>query len=196
MRCEWIVGHFRVTTRRIGVHAAQGNVLAQAAARIGKDDQNKIDANEPHGAKDSDRGQRSALQDGRLKGAAGGSGVGGVVADEGAMLAEEAVGIDNGFNLRYLVLGIRESSGFFDGLASGHDLSTLGKVAAKRRVVLREYDEPRDAKCRGINGVDDGINQVEPGEGEILHGRLFADMRRQDAGEKEGDEGVEVHGKL
>ena len=62
--------------------------------------------------------------------------------------------------------------------------------------VLGHKQEPCHAECSSVRGIDDGVQEVEPGKSEAVERCLFSDVREQKHGDSEGGQGVNVHGKL
>lgn len=62
--------------------------------------------------------------------------------------------------------------------------------------MLRNEHEPRHSENGGICSIHDAIDEVEPGQCKAVERRLFSYVRRQNCGQRKGDEGVDIHGKL
>ena len=68
----------------------------------------------------------------------------------------------------------REAGGIANGFAAG-----AGRLASARvAVVLRDDEEPCDAKSGRVSGVYEAIEDVERGEGEAMERTLCSNMRR------------------
>ena len=62
--------------------------------------------------------------------------------------------------------------------------------------MLGKDEEPGDAEEDGVGEVDGRVEDVEPGEGEAVEGRLRADVGCEEGCEDKGDARVDVHAKL
>ena len=87
-----------------------------------------------------------------------------------------------------IVLGACEAGGVVDGAAawSRRDI-VIGLIGT-------EGKEPSDSEDSRVRGVDNGIEDVKPGEGKTFEGGLFADVWHQEASDGESSEGVQIHG--
>lgn len=63
-------------------------------------------------------------------------------------------------------------------------------------MVLRHDEKPGNCEGGSVGCVDDRIDDVEPGKGEAVKERLLANVRGQEGGDSECEEGVDIHGKL
>ena len=59
--------------------------------------------------------------------------------------------------------------------------------------MLRDDQKPCDGKSGGVRGIDDTVEDVERSECETVEGTLRTDVRRQDDGDEESEDGVDVH---
>lgn len=73
-----------------------------------------------------------------------------------------------------------------------------GRVAGRPGVALesRAVGEPAESEGGRVGGVQEGVDDVDPGEAEDFEWRLLADMRQECADQQENGDRVEVHGEL
>lgn len=144
------------------------------ATRVREHDQAEVDADEPEGANDCQRGQGSGLEHCAGEGDAFLDVGGGHLAGQGAL-----VGSRDDFDLGDIVFGVCEAGGVVNGAGTGHCILDFAFVQ-----VLSQDDEPAGAEEAGVGSVDDRVQNEEKREADDLE-RLF---RLPDSGEEPCDQ--------
>ena len=81
-------------------------------------------------------------------------------------------------------------------IANGFAASARRLASIRIAMMLRDDEKPCYSKSSGIGSVYDTVEYVECSKGEAMEGTLCPNMRCQKDSEEEGEEGVDVHGKL
>lgn len=166
-------------------------MLTQHHARIREHDEAEVEADRPQGDDDAKAVHALGREDGVAQTAMAGCAGRGArrrASYNGVVTSCDGGGDD--VDMRDVVLGGREAGSVGDGAAGAGG----GEVASG--LVLGEDDEPGYAEEGGVGEVNGGVDDVEPGEGEAVQGRLRADVGREECGEDEGDARVDVHAQL
>lgn len=167
-------------------------MLTEGAARVGEDDDAEVDTHSPQESDDEDGGHGALLEEHAAEGGGVACAVGdGVLAGHGAW-----GGGGDDFDFADAVFGVGEAGGFVHGGATGEVV--VGERGAFVQV-LGEQDEPAQAEHGGVEAIEDGVEDVEPGEGEDLKGAIgiaLADGGAEVADQTEDEDAVDVVGEL
>ena len=148
-----------------GLGARDGDVLPQHEARVGEHDEAEVEADGPEGDDDAEAIDALRGEDGGAHATvAGCAGWGGGRGAGGYGITYACGGGADDVDFGDVVLRAREAGRVGDGACAG----TGGWCFAG--VVLCEDEEPANAEDGGVGDVDEGVEDVEPGEGKAVKG--------------------------